>query len=546
MALKRMTREVAKNLSVAEQHEWFQQQRSRRAILKGGLRRRSVLGGAALLGPSAGAAVLRAGRSGPHASPYLVSSRYAVQRLGRRPFRPPHRLRRRSDPADEHRLAGGEPGGQPVRADRRPIPSTWGSSIPAAFKNVSTPWADITAFLDSVPPAATAAKAPEEQYYAHAAADFLEPGTTYYYVVGHQGLDPRSSGQLAGADRQLHDRAQPAGAPSPSPPSGTRAITYDAVATTNLILAQSPAFHLHAGDISYAEDGGDGLLTDAYDPRAWDSFFIADRPAPPPTSPGWSRSATTRWSRGTRPTATAPTWTGSTSRATARASVPGRTTSPTATSAFISLDPNDVSYEIPANLGYSGGAQTDLAGSDAGSVPRQSPDRLHRRVLPPLRLLHVHDPRLRRWRPPVLDAAVRPVQVDLVINGHNHIYERTDPIIAGAVTTATRRSAPPSRRPPRGRPTSPVAAPARASTPSARRRQLRGQRRQRGLGRAATSTSRAAPRRTRRLPGPRCVTRDTPWWSSRSTPSAFGPSTMLVRILNEDSTEIDRFTLARQ
>jgi hypothetical protein len=29
-------------------------------------------------------------------------------------------------------------------------------------------------------------------------------------------------------------------------------------------------------------------------------------------------------------------------------------------------------------------------------------------------------------------------------------------------------------------------------------------------------------------------------------PSAFGPSTMLVRILNENSTEIDRFTLARQ
>ena len=28
-------------------------------------------------------------------------------------------------------------------------------------------------------------------------------------------------------------------------------------------------------------------------------------------------------------------------------------------------------------------------------------------------------------------------------------------------------------------------------------------------------------------------------------PSAFGPSTMLVRILNEGSTEIDRFTLAR-
>jgi hypothetical protein len=40
------------------------------------------------------------------------------------------------------------------------------------LKVVNTPYADITSFLDSVPPAASAAKAPEEQYYAHVSADF--------------------------------------------------------------------------------------------------------------------------------------------------------------------------------------------------------------------------------------------------------------------------------------------------------------------------------------------------------------------------------------
>jgi hypothetical protein len=54
---------------------------------------------------------------------------------------------------------------------------------------------------------------------------------------------------------------------------GDQGVSYDAVGNTNLIRAQNPAFHLHAGDVSYAEDGGEGLITDAYDPRVWDSWF---------------------------------------------------------------------------------------------------------------------------------------------------------------------------------------------------------------------------------------------------------------------------------
>src|SRR6202044_1779582 len=38
---------------------------------------------------------------------------------------------------------------------------------------------------------------------------------------------------------------------------------------------------------------------------------------------------------------------------------------------------------------------------------------------------------VRKYWTPLFDA----YQVDLVINGHNHIYERTDPIRAGAPTT---------------------------------------------------------------------------------------------------------------
>src|ERR1039457_6087136 len=60
---------------------------------------------------------------------------------------------------------------------------------------------------------------------------------------------------------------------------GDQGVSYDAVGTSALIRAQNPAFHLHAGDISYAESGGEGLVTDPYDPRIWDSFFTEIEPA---------------------------------------------------------------------------------------------------------------------------------------------------------------------------------------------------------------------------------------------------------------------------
>src|ERR1700722_19618413 len=54
MPFKKMTPDVAKSLSLAEQHEWFQQRHSRRAILKGGLLGAgSLVAGPALLSRTA-------------------------------------------------------------------------------------------------------------------------------------------------------------------------------------------------------------------------------------------------------------------------------------------------------------------------------------------------------------------------------------------------------------------------------------------------------------------------------------------------------------
>ena len=62
----------------------------------------------------------------------------------------------------------------------------------------------------------------------------------------------------------------------------------------------------------------------------------------------------------------------------------------------VSVDANDLSMEIPTNAGYSGGAQLDLAAADPRRAARRPGHRLRRRLLPPLRLRHLVDPRLRR------------------------------------------------------------------------------------------------------------------------------------------------------
>ena len=270
MAIKRMTPDIAKHLSLAEQHEWFQQRHSRRSILKGGiLGAGTLVAGPALLARTA-QAVEAAGR--PAQAPMLLASTTPARATGVVPFG--RHITFGADPTSEMRIAwqvAGPVADPFVRIGTSPF--DLGERLAAELRNVSTPLADITA-VDSLPPAMTHN---EEQYYLHASAAHLDPGKTYYYVVGHRGFDPTAHGLTRGLISSF--TTAPRGAvPFTFTAFGDQGSTYDSVASTNLILAQSPAFHLHAGDVSYAEDGGSGLITDAYDPRVWDSFFSAVEP----------------------------------------------------------------------------------------------------------------------------------------------------------------------------------------------------------------------------------------------------------------------------
>ena len=332
-------------------------------------------------------------------------------------------------------------------------PYDLGERIPAEIKNLSTPWADITDFLDSVPPAAAAAQAPEEQYYVHAAAGQPHPGTTYYYVVGHQGFDFSPSA----ASRRARSPASPPRPHGPVPFTftafGDQGTSYDAVATSNLILAQSPAFHLHAGDVSYAEDGGDGLITDAYDPRAWDSCFTADRAdgAADPVDglAGQPRDGAVVLARRLR----RPTWTASTSPATGPACAPARTTSPTATS------PSSASTPTTSPTRSRPTSATAAAPRPPGWV-RPSARCASDPAVDFIVVFFHHcayctctahgcEGGVRQFWTPLFDQ----YEVDLVINGHNHIYERTDPITGRLADDAPPHRRRPSPRRRRGRPT---------------------------------------------------------------------------------------------
>jgi hypothetical protein len=414
----KMTPEVAQTLSAAEQHEWYRKAISRRALLRGGL----VGASAVVAGP-----LLSLGSASAVETPRSVGS---ASLLASAP-RPVGSL---VVPFGRHLAYGVDPSRQmaitwqTAALVNHPFvrigTSPWdlGERIPADLRNLTTPRTDIDP-VDSVPPSDTAAV---QQYYLHANVGGLRPGQTYYYLVGHDGWDV--TGNLS-TIRTL--TTAPSGRdPFTFTAFGDEGVSYDAVANTNLIRAQNPAFHLHAGDISYAEDGGGGLVTDSYDPNVWDSFFTQVE----------SVASSVPWQVATgnheMETWYSPDGYGGQFD---RFAFPGHTSYYSFTYgnvAVLSLDANDVSNEIPANQGYSGGAQTAWIAAQLAAFRKRSDidfivAYFHHCAYCTCSA-HSSEGGVRTNWVPLFDKYA----VDLVINGHNHIYERTDPLKGGVTTAA--------------------------------------------------------------------------------------------------------------
>jgi hypothetical protein len=408
MTKQGMTPEQAARLSVAEQHAWFRSATSRRSMLRGGL----VGAGAALVGSTlpgtASAAPLLATADRPTGS--------AVAPFGRH-------ISFGADPTRQISVAWQVPAGVTnpfVRIGRSP--SDLGQRVQAETRVLST-LASETSPIDSV---ALVSPTTIEQYYLHAALEGLRPGETYYYTVGHDGWDPRSNLAVVHSFTTAPDTR----GDFTFTAFGDQGITYDAVATTNLIRGQNPAFHLHAGDVSYAESNGHGLVTDAYDPRVWDSFFAQAESVA--SSVPWQIAA------GNHEMEAWYSPDGNGGLAARFDLVGGGTTYYSFTYGnvgVISLDANDVSNEIPANNGYTGGRQTQWLQSELAALRgRRDIDfivvQFHHCAYSTC-TAHSSEGGVRQYWTPLFDT----YGVDLVINGHNHIYERTDPLKAGSVTT---------------------------------------------------------------------------------------------------------------
>lgn len=267
-------------------------------------------------------------------------------------------------------------------------------------------------------------KAP--QYYLHGTLHGLEPGTSYRYRLR------TSSGVVSPVGTV---RTAPAGpGPFRFTAFGDEDVTTDSAAVLDLLRRQRPDFHLLAGDICYADSTGAGLPVDSFDPTQWDRYFARVT----------ASAASTPWLFGTgNHDMEAVYGNHGYGGFTQRIDVPGNGAPgcPTTFSfkygnvAFLSVDFNDVSSEIPTNLGYSGGAQRTwladrLRRYRAASSGVDFVVVLGHHALYGTSSAHGSDGGVRAAFGPLFDQ----YRVDLVVNGHAHCYERTDPIRGGAAT----------------------------------------------------------------------------------------------------------------
>ncbi|MEU3790765.1 metallophosphoesterase family protein [Streptomyces fructofermentans] len=401
---------LARRMSMAEQYDYLRTRPTRRRAL--------VTAGAVAGGLLTGCSGPDGGGRGPAAGPTAAATATATGRAHGSVVTPFGRhLAFGADPKTQMRISWQVP-----LAVRRPYvrvglePWDLGRRIEAEVRDLHTPGEDGRRFA-------------LDQFYLHAALDGLRPDTTYYYGVGHEGFDP--------ASRERHSTVA-SFRTAPARPGtfvftafGDQGVTPEALANDRLILGREPSFHLHAGDICYADDTGHGEKSDYYHPATWDAFLRQTEPVAKSVpwmvttgnhdmeawySPNGYGGQSARWAlpeNGFDPR-----------------EAPGVYSFTYGNVGIVALDANDVSYEIPANRGYTDGRQTAWLDRRLGEL-RRTVDFVvvffHHCAYSTS--THASDGGVRdAWLP-----LFAKHQVDLVINGHNHVYERTDAIRGGRV-----------------------------------------------------------------------------------------------------------------
>lgn len=438
----------AADMTVAEQHDWIRGHLrrhpvSRRSALRGGI---GVVGAMGL----ASAPWTLAACSSAAQAPVSVVGRHLS-------FGP--------DPQRGMAIAGELTAPPPGRV----VVELGQNLAPGRFEGGTTVEAEVRRLVSQVPQADGTIRG-SDQYFVHAFADGLAPGGRYSYrfrlpdgtttEVAEFGTAPRTATGpwtfTAFADQGV-DTAPRDGDGFTNQyykSDDTRRTMTPSTAMVERIAATRPAFHLLAGDICYADPSGEGRPVrsaggpdsptgfDSFDPTTWTTYFgLIERSA-----------ASTPWmfATGNHDMEALYDDDGSPGGAThgygghaARLDLPrnGPSGCPSVYSVrygnvgVVSVDANDLSTEIPTNAGYSRGTQAAWLRRTLASY-RADPGVdfvvafLHHCAFATSKS-HASDAGVRATLAPLCDE----FGVDLVLQGHNHQYERTNPIRFGRSVT---------------------------------------------------------------------------------------------------------------
>jgi hypothetical protein len=385
----------AQGMSPRDMHDYLQRHYGRRSVLKGA----ATLGAAAVAGP-----VL-----------WRQRGNLAVPKIG------PQWIAFGSDPVSQMYLswsagtAKGASNPPPSPQVRWGLDASYGSKAAANSGQVPIP-------------AGVSGEPAENTFYQNLLLTGLKAGTTYHYSVSNNG-------KTWGPDTTFTTAASGLGNFTFTAFGDEAASTTRAQPMVALAASFAPAFHLIPGDLAYATPQGERLPTlTGFNPTQWDKYLDMAGPAGAQSIP-WMASV---GAHETEPlgddgyagfvTRFPQAYDSSSGSPVVHAFSYGNV-------AVIHLDGNDLSAQEPVNNGYTGGAQTTwLAAQLAGY--RASGSGIDFIVVVvncccySSNREHGSDGGLRDVWGPLFDQ----YSVDLVISGHVHAFERTNPMINGALT----------------------------------------------------------------------------------------------------------------
>lgn len=366
----------AARMSLQEQHEWLAHRVSRRAVVRG-----LVTGAAGMALPLLWAQSSRADES------TVVRGRH---------------LSYGSDPTTS---------------------MTVGFYVPTSFQSARVDLASPTGAGPSVR-ADTQGVAGSSHRYCRASFLGLVPDTSYDYSVLLDG-QVKSQGSFRTSTTERRSFRFTAFGDQGTDQAARRMLTQ--------VAALAPRLHLVAGDLCYADTSGLGGPGDTFHPAAWDWWLQQNDPVAAHMAwmtvpgnhemePGFGMHGYAGYLARISPGGESPI------------GIPVATTFQVGDVGFVGLDSNDVSHEIPANRGWTAGEQTAWLSRTLAALraPGSGIDFvvvfMHHAPYS-TNDTHASEGGIREEWVPLFDRYA----VDLAISGHNHVYERTLPLRAGAV-----------------------------------------------------------------------------------------------------------------